>query len=159
MARTPPRRSRSTPRHQHKLNTFQHFIICNTAPISTVSMATYRQQQTLAVRTQIHQLMALLDEAPTEFANNDDFKHYHGIFEFCRSMVYGISRRNPTWQNHRRSSRLCHLYERTWNPSTTNSSKSAYHSIWLVSNHSGYFRQQQQRRWWWRHLFQHCLTS
>jgi hypothetical protein len=100
MARTPPRRSRTTPRHQHnalkllqvkiprKLNTVQHFIICNTAPVSTVSMATYRQQQALAVRTQVHQLMALLDEAPTEFPNNDDFKHYHGIFEFCRSMVY-----------------------------------------------------------------------
>jgi hypothetical protein len=90
----------STPRHQHnalkllqvqilqKLNTVQHFISCNTAPISTVSMATYRQQQVLAVRTQIHQLLALLDEAPTEFPNNDDFKHYRGIFEFCRSMVY-----------------------------------------------------------------------
>ncbi len=56
MARTSPRRSRSIPRHQHndlkflqvkilrKLNTVQHFIICNNAPISTVSMATYRQQ-------------------------------------------------------------------------------------------------------------------
>jgi len=51
-------------------------------------MATYRQQQALLVRTQIHQLMALLDEAPTEFPNHDDFKHYHGIFEFYRSMVY-----------------------------------------------------------------------
>jgi hypothetical protein len=100
MTRTPPRRSRSTPRHQHnalkflqakilrKLNTVQHFIICNNAPISTVSMATYRQQQALLVRTQIHQLMALLDEAPTTFPNHDDFQHYHGIFEFYRSMVY-----------------------------------------------------------------------
>jgi hypothetical protein len=100
MARTPPRRSRSTPRHQHnalkilqvkilrKLNTVQHFIICNNASTSTVSMATYRQQQALLVRTQIHQLMALLDETPTEFPNHDDFKQYHGIFEFYRSMVY-----------------------------------------------------------------------
>ncbi len=53
-------------------------------------MATNRQQQALAARTQIHQLMALslLDEVPTEFPKNDEFKHYHGIFEFCRSMVY-----------------------------------------------------------------------
>ncbi len=51
-------------------------------------MVTYRQQQALAVRAQIHQLMALLDEVSTEFPQNDDFKHYHGIFEFCRSMVY-----------------------------------------------------------------------
>jgi hypothetical protein len=100
MARTPPRRSRSTTRHLHnalkilqvkilqKLNTIQHFIICKTAPISTVSMATYSQQQALAVRTQIRQLMDLLNEVPTEFPNHEDFKHYHGIFEYCRSMVY-----------------------------------------------------------------------
>jgi hypothetical protein len=72
MACTPNRHSRSIPRPQHhtlkllqvqilqKLNTIQHFIICNTAPVTTVSMATYRQQTALTMRTQIRQIFGSL---------------------------------------------------------------------------------------------------
>jgi hypothetical protein len=87
MARTPTRRSRSIPRPQHntikrlqvqilqKLNTIQHIIICNTAPVTTVSMATYRRQTALTIRTQKRQVFGLLDEAPTTFPDEENFRH------------------------------------------------------------------------------------
>ena len=96
MARTPTRRSRN----QHntlkrlqvqilqKINTIQHFIICNTAPVTTVSMATYRRQTALTIRTQIRQVFDLLDQTPTTFPDEENFRHYRGIFEYLRSMVY-----------------------------------------------------------------------
>jgi hypothetical protein len=51
-------------------------------------MATYRRQTALTIRTQIRQVFDLLDQAPTTFPDDENFRHYRGIFEYFRSMVY-----------------------------------------------------------------------
>ncbi len=51
-------------------------------------MATYRRQTALTLRTQIRQAFELLDQVPTTFPQEENFKHYRGIFDYLRSMVY-----------------------------------------------------------------------
>jgi len=104
MARSPAPHVRITTRRQHdrqekrlkelqikilqKLHHIQHFNLCNTAGVTTVSMALYRRNTALTVREHINSAMDLLNQEPQQLPDETRFGHYHATFTFYRGMVY-----------------------------------------------------------------------
>jgi hypothetical protein len=71
-----------------KLHHIQHFNICNTAAVPTVSMALYRRNTALTVREHINSAMDLLNQEPQQLPEEIRFRHYPAIFTLYRGMVY-----------------------------------------------------------------------